>query len=125
MVHALDCVGTDGTVLCNGVDKGAEGAEKHIVHLSQAADCRQAKISEQKEHLVSNEDDDADNGDVNGDDDSVGNGADDGADDGAEGAKKHLTHVSQVADCCLADRSKQNKHLVWDKDEDVDNFADD
>eukprot|EP00957_Ditylum_brightwellii_P199575 15213714-Ditylum_brightwellii.AAC.1 len=56
---------------------------------------------------------DVDNGVDNGDDDSVDNG-DDGAD-------KHLTHLSQAADCCLMERSKQNKHLVCDGDDDVDN----
>eukprot|EP00957_Ditylum_brightwellii_P082969 6307992-Ditylum_brightwellii.AAC.1 len=70
MVHAHDCVQTDGTVLINGIEDGADGAEKHLIHLSQVADCHQAEMSKQKEHLVSNENDDVDNGNVDGDDDS-------------------------------------------------------
>eukprot|EP00957_Ditylum_brightwellii_P199985 15245166-Ditylum_brightwellii.AAC.1 len=54
-----------------------------------------------------NEDDGVDNGD----DDSVGNGDDGGVDDGAEGADKHLVYLSQVADCCRTERSKQNEIL--------------
>eukprot|EP00957_Ditylum_brightwellii_P088389 6732336-Ditylum_brightwellii.AAC.1 len=50
-----------------------------------------------------------------GEDDSVGNGNDDDAD----GAEKHLVHLSQVADWCLADKSKQNEHLVLEQDKDV------
>eukprot|EP00957_Ditylum_brightwellii_P002254 173863-Ditylum_brightwellii.AAC.1 len=73
MVHACNCVQTDGTVFLNSVDDGANSAEKHLVHLSQVADCCQAEISEQKEHLVSDEDDDVHDGNVDGDDDSVGN----------------------------------------------------
>eukprot|EP00957_Ditylum_brightwellii_P187879 14305326-Ditylum_brightwellii.AAC.1 len=84
MVHAHDCIKTDGTVLFNGNDDDADGDEKHLVHLSQVADCHRADRSKQKKHLVSNEDDDVHNVDVDGDDDSVGNGADDGADDGAD-----------------------------------------
>eukprot|EP00957_Ditylum_brightwellii_P139082 10601135-Ditylum_brightwellii.AAC.1 len=61
MVHACDCVQTDGTVLFNGVDDGADGAEKHLAHLSQVADCCQAEIRKQNKHLVSDEDDDVDN----------------------------------------------------------------
>eukprot|EP00957_Ditylum_brightwellii_P029537 2231718-Ditylum_brightwellii.AAC.1 len=64
MVHALDCVRTDGTVFFNGVGDGADCAEKHLIHLSQVADCRQAEISKQKEHLVSDEDDDVHDGNV-------------------------------------------------------------
>ena len=44
-----------------------------------------------------------------------------GVDDGAEGAYKYLTHLSQAADFCLTERSKQNKHLVCNEDNDVDN----
>eukprot|EP00957_Ditylum_brightwellii_P173217 13186413-Ditylum_brightwellii.AAC.1 len=73
MVHGCDCVRIDETVFLNDVEDGADGAEKHLVHLSQVAECRQAEISEQKEHLISNEDNDVHNGDVNDDDDSVGN----------------------------------------------------
>eukprot|EP00957_Ditylum_brightwellii_P195636 14906862-Ditylum_brightwellii.AAC.1 len=59
--------------------------------------------SKQNKHLVYNEDNDVDDGIDNGDNDSV--------DTGVEGADKHLAHLSQVADCCLTERSKQNKHL--------------
>eukprot|EP00957_Ditylum_brightwellii_P115547 8813091-Ditylum_brightwellii.AAC.1 len=94
MVHGRDCVQTDETVFFNCVDDGADVAEKHLVHLAQAADCHRAEISEQNKHLVSDEDDDVHNGNIDGEDDSVGNGDDDGddggADDGADGAEKHL-----------------------------------
>eukprot|EP00957_Ditylum_brightwellii_P063950 4851480-Ditylum_brightwellii.AAC.1 len=87
MVHSHDCVQTDGTLFFNGDDGGADSAEKHLIHLSQVADCCRAELSEQNKHLVSDEDDDVDDGDVDGDDDdddSVGNGDDGGADDGAD-----------------------------------------
>eukprot|EP00957_Ditylum_brightwellii_P065455 4965820-Ditylum_brightwellii.AAC.1 len=109
MMHALNRVQTNGTVSFNGVDNGAEGADKHLIHLSQVAVCH----------------DDVDDGADDGDYDSVGNGDDDGVDDCAEGADKHLIHLSQAADCCKADRNEQNKHLVCDKDNDVDDGADD
>eukprot|EP00957_Ditylum_brightwellii_P149374 11376630-Ditylum_brightwellii.AAC.1 len=64
MVHGRDCVQTDGTVFLNGVDGGADGAEKHLVHLTQVADCHLAEISEQKDHIVSDEDDDVHDGNV-------------------------------------------------------------
>eukprot|EP00957_Ditylum_brightwellii_P069276 5258834-Ditylum_brightwellii.AAC.1 len=57
--------------------------------------------------------------------DSVGNGDDDGVDDGLDSAEKHLVHLSQVADCCQADRSEQNEHLVCNEDDDVDDGVDD
>eukprot|EP00957_Ditylum_brightwellii_P208637 15358323-Ditylum_brightwellii.AAC.1 len=84
MVHGRDFVQTNGTALFNGVDNGADGAEKHLVHLSQVADCCWAEISKRNKHLVSNEDDDVHDGNVDGDDGSVGNGDDDGVDDGAD-----------------------------------------
>eukprot|EP00957_Ditylum_brightwellii_P145120 11053406-Ditylum_brightwellii.AAC.1 len=124
MVHARDCVRTGGTVLFNGVDNGIDGADKHLVHLSQVADCCLANRNKQNKHLVCNEDDDVDDGTVDGADDSVGNGDDDGVDNGADGADKHLTYLSQVADCCLANRNQQNKHLVCNEDDDVDNGDD-
>eukprot|EP00957_Ditylum_brightwellii_P132470 10102072-Ditylum_brightwellii.AAC.1 len=64
MVHARDCVQTNGTVLFHGVGNTTDGAEKHLVHLSQGADCCWVEISERKEHLVSNEDDDVHDGNV-------------------------------------------------------------
>eukprot|EP00957_Ditylum_brightwellii_P116142 8859948-Ditylum_brightwellii.AAC.1 len=67
--------------------------------------------SKQNKHLVCNKDNDHDN-DV---DNSVGNGDNDSVDDAIEndddGADKYLTHFSQATDCCMMERSKQNKHL--------------
>eukprot|EP00957_Ditylum_brightwellii_P158516 12065102-Ditylum_brightwellii.AAC.1 len=66
----------------------------------------------QNEHVVCNKYDDVDNDVDNGvedGDDGVGNG-DNGIDNGDDGADKHLAHLSQAADCCLMERSKQNKH---------------
>eukprot|EP00957_Ditylum_brightwellii_P179074 13641249-Ditylum_brightwellii.AAC.1 len=77
MVHVHDCVGTDGTVLFNGIDDGAGGADKHLTHLSQAAGCCMTERSEQHEHLVCDVDDDV----VDGVDDGVHDGDDDGVDD--------------------------------------------
>eukprot|EP00957_Ditylum_brightwellii_P018269 1376261-Ditylum_brightwellii.AAC.1 len=73
MVHGHDCVQTDGTVFLNGVGDGADEAKKHLVHLTQVVDCRLAEISEQKDHLVSDKDNDVHDGNVDGEDDSVGN----------------------------------------------------
>eukprot|EP00957_Ditylum_brightwellii_P180388 13741229-Ditylum_brightwellii.AAC.1 len=80
--------------------------------------------SKQNEHVVCNKDDDVDDGIDNGDDDSVEDGDDDGVDDGDDGADKHLTHLSQVTDYCLMERSKQNEHVVCNKDDDVDDGID-
>eukprot|EP00957_Ditylum_brightwellii_P178511 13598152-Ditylum_brightwellii.AAC.1 len=59
--------------------------------------------SKQNKHLVCNEGGDVDNGDDDSDDDGYDDGYDDGdddgIDDGAESTDKHLTHLSQVADC--------------------------
>eukprot|EP00957_Ditylum_brightwellii_P125257 9548046-Ditylum_brightwellii.AAC.1 len=44
-----------------------------------------------------------------------------GVDDSVDGADKHLTHLSQWVDCHLMERSKQNKHVVGNKDNGVDN----
>eukprot|EP00957_Ditylum_brightwellii_P136817 10433089-Ditylum_brightwellii.AAC.1 len=97
MVHDRDHVQTDGTLFLNcdddgadeddsvgngddgGADNGADGAEKHLVHLPQVADCCLAEISKQNKN--------SDNG---GEDDSVCYGNDGGADNGADGAEKHL-----------------------------------
>eukprot|EP00957_Ditylum_brightwellii_P107368 8193098-Ditylum_brightwellii.AAC.1 len=117
MVHARDCVETDGTVLFNGVDDGADGVDKYLAHVSQAADCCMTERSKQNKHLVCDEENDVDNG--------VDNGDDDGVVDGADGADKHLTHLSQATDCCLTERSKQNEHVVCNEDNDVDNGDDD
>eukprot|EP00957_Ditylum_brightwellii_P177843 13546441-Ditylum_brightwellii.AAC.1 len=93
------------------VEEGAEGADKHIAHLSQAADCCMTERSKQNKHLVCDVDDHVDNGDNN----SVDDGDDDGVEDGAEGADKHLAHLSQAADCCMTERSKQKEHLFCDE----------
>ena len=44
----------------------------------------------------------------------------DGVDNSDESANKPLTHPSQAVDCCLMERSKQNKHVVGNKDNGVD-----
>eukprot|EP00957_Ditylum_brightwellii_P077879 5919293-Ditylum_brightwellii.AAC.1 len=44
----------------DGVDDCAEGADKHLMHLSQVADCHRKDRHKQNEHLVCNEDDDVD-----------------------------------------------------------------
>eukprot|EP00957_Ditylum_brightwellii_P083153 6322373-Ditylum_brightwellii.AAC.1 len=49
---------------------------------------------------------------VDGDDDSVDKCVDDVNDESDYVADKHLTHLSQVVDCCLTERSKQNKHVI-------------
>eukprot|EP00957_Ditylum_brightwellii_P068432 5195738-Ditylum_brightwellii.AAC.1 len=84
--------------------------------------------SKQNKHVVCNKDNDV-NDDVddvvdNGDDDSVEDGDDDGVEDDDDGVDKHLTHLSQVADCCLMERRKCNKHTVCNKDNDVDDGVD-
>eukprot|EP00957_Ditylum_brightwellii_P033222 2517295-Ditylum_brightwellii.AAC.1 len=94
MVHARDRIGTDGTVLFNDDDDSVDGADKHLAHLSQAADCCLIERSEQNKHVVCNEANDVDNGVDNNDNDSDGDGDDDGVDNGAEGADKHLEHFS-------------------------------
>eukprot|EP00957_Ditylum_brightwellii_P016639 1251410-Ditylum_brightwellii.AAC.1 len=71
MAHARDCVGTDETVVFNDVDNGADSADKHLAHLSQATDGCMTERSKQNEHLVCDEGNDVDNGVDNGDDDSV------------------------------------------------------
>eukprot|EP00957_Ditylum_brightwellii_P134973 10290952-Ditylum_brightwellii.AAC.1 len=56
----------------------------------------------QNKHVVYNKDNDVDDDVDNGDNDSVDNCDDDGVDNGDnDGADKHLTHLSQAADCCL------------------------
>eukprot|EP00957_Ditylum_brightwellii_P128613 9810786-Ditylum_brightwellii.AAC.1 len=99
-----------------------DGAEKLLVHLSQVADCCLADRIKKNKHLILEQDNDVDDGADNGEDDSVDNGDDGGADDGAE---KHLVHLSQVADFCWAVISKQKEHLVSDKDDDVEDDAED
>eukprot|EP00957_Ditylum_brightwellii_P053215 4034832-Ditylum_brightwellii.AAC.1 len=98
-----------------GVDDGVDGADKHLTHLSQAADCYLKERSKQSKHVVGNEEDGIDDVD------------DDGVDNSDDGANKHLTHLShllQAADCCLSERSKQNKQVVCNKDDGVDDGVD-
>eukprot|EP00957_Ditylum_brightwellii_P050238 3809922-Ditylum_brightwellii.AAC.1 len=52
MMHACDCVETDETVLFHGVDDGAESADKHLTHLSQAVDCCFMERSKHNKHVV-------------------------------------------------------------------------
>eukprot|EP00957_Ditylum_brightwellii_P105638 8054988-Ditylum_brightwellii.AAC.1 len=47
-----------------------------------------------------------------------------GVEDGVDGADKHTTHLSQEADCHLTQKSKQKKHVVGNKDNDVDDGVD-
>eukprot|EP00957_Ditylum_brightwellii_P133192 10155260-Ditylum_brightwellii.AAC.1 len=52
----LVCNEDDGVDICD--DDGADGADKHLVHISQAADCCRMERREQNENLVCNEDND-------------------------------------------------------------------
>eukprot|EP00957_Ditylum_brightwellii_P036973 2798947-Ditylum_brightwellii.AAC.1 len=61
--------------------------------------------SKQNKHIACNKDNDVNNDIDDGDNDSVDNG-----NDGVDDVDKHLKHISQAADCCLMERSKQNKH---------------
>eukprot|EP00957_Ditylum_brightwellii_P070854 5384169-Ditylum_brightwellii.AAC.1 len=62
--------------------------------------------SKRNKHVVCNKDND-----IDGDgDDGVDNGDSDSVDNGDDSADKHLTHLSQTANCCLTKRSKRNKH---------------
>eukprot|EP00957_Ditylum_brightwellii_P013613 1027127-Ditylum_brightwellii.AAC.1 len=47
-----------------------------------------------------------------------------GVDDSGEGGDKHLTHLSQVVDCCLIERSKQNTCVASYKDNGVEDSVD-
>eukprot|EP00957_Ditylum_brightwellii_P086736 6600246-Ditylum_brightwellii.AAC.1 len=58
-------------------------------------------------------------------DNGVDDGDDDGVDDGVDGADKHFTHLSQAVDCHFTQRSEQNKHVVGNKDDDIDDDVDD
>eukprot|EP00957_Ditylum_brightwellii_P164256 12505094-Ditylum_brightwellii.AAC.1 len=81
--------------------------------------------SKQNKHIVCNKDSDVDNGVDNGDDDSVDHSVDDGGvNSGVDCADKYLVHLSQAADCCLMERSMQNKHVACNKDNDADNGVD-
>eukprot|EP00957_Ditylum_brightwellii_P209745 15363024-Ditylum_brightwellii.AAC.1 len=97
---------TDGVV--DGDDDGDDGVDKQLTHISQSADCCLMERSNQNKHVVCNKDNDVNNDFDNGDD-GVDND-DDGIDVGNDGPDKHLTHLSQADNCCLMERSKQNKH---------------
>eukprot|EP00957_Ditylum_brightwellii_P076330 5801497-Ditylum_brightwellii.AAC.1 len=129
MVHVCNRVRTDGTVFFHGVDNGDDGADKHLTHLSQVADCCLTERSERNEHVVCNKDDDVDDGVDdgvdNGEDDTVEDYDDDGVENGDDGADKHLTHLSQAADYHLTWRSERNEHVVCNKDDGVDDGVDD
>eukprot|EP00957_Ditylum_brightwellii_P030882 2340089-Ditylum_brightwellii.AAC.1 len=67
--------------------------------------------SKQNKHIVCNKDNDGDNSVNNGVDNIVEDSVEDVVDDGDDSADKHHTHLSQMTDCCLMERSKQNKHI--------------
>eukprot|EP00957_Ditylum_brightwellii_P181729 13844224-Ditylum_brightwellii.AAC.1 len=48
----------------------------------------------------------------------------DGVVDSDDGADKYLTHISQVVDCHSTKRSKQNIHVVGNKDNGVNHSVD-
>eukprot|EP00957_Ditylum_brightwellii_P059184 4491769-Ditylum_brightwellii.AAC.1 len=112
-----------------GVDNGDANDDKHITNLSQAADCYLIERSKNNKHVVWDKDDDVDDcvgyGDDNCDDDSDKCGDDVGIDDGDDSADKNLTHLSQAPDCCLMERSKHNKNVVFIKVDDVNDVDDD
>eukprot|EP00957_Ditylum_brightwellii_P173581 13216053-Ditylum_brightwellii.AAC.1 len=64
--------------------------------------------SKQNKHVVCTKDNDDDDDGVDNGVDNGGGNSDDNVDH--EGADKHLIHLSQAADCCLMQKSKQNKH---------------
>eukprot|EP00957_Ditylum_brightwellii_P033292 2522405-Ditylum_brightwellii.AAC.1 len=43
-----------------------------------------------------------------------------GVDDSDDSTNKDLTHLLQVVDCHLTERSKQNEHIIGNKDDGVD-----
>eukprot|EP00957_Ditylum_brightwellii_P059571 4523436-Ditylum_brightwellii.AAC.1 len=57
----------------------------------------------------------------NGVDENVDDSFDDSVENSDDSADKHLTHPSQVIDCCQMERSKQIKSVVGNKDNGVDN----
>eukprot|EP00957_Ditylum_brightwellii_P127242 9702005-Ditylum_brightwellii.AAC.2 len=109
----------------DGVDDGDDSDDKHLTHLSQAADYCLMEKKKQNKHVDcikdNDGDKDVDNDGDNDDDDSVNYGIDI-VDDGAD---KYLTHLSQAAECCLMERSKQSKHVVGSEDNDIDSVDDD
>eukprot|EP00957_Ditylum_brightwellii_P203703 15335857-Ditylum_brightwellii.AAC.1 len=76
--------------------------------------------SKQNKHNLCDKDNNGDNSVDNVIDDAV-----DGVDDNVDAcADKHNKHLSQVTDCNLMERSKQNKHIVCNEDNDGDNGVD-
>eukprot|EP00957_Ditylum_brightwellii_P124281 9473549-Ditylum_brightwellii.AAC.1 len=106
------CNKDDDVVNCvdNCVDNGNDGAYKHLTYLSQAAECCLTERSKQNKLVVCSKDNDVDNVVDNGDDDIVDNGDNEIIEDGDDGADKLLADLSQSPDCCLMERSMQNKH---------------
>eukprot|EP00957_Ditylum_brightwellii_P074770 5682202-Ditylum_brightwellii.AAC.1 len=86
------------------------------------------EASKQNKHVVCNEDNDVDKGVDNCDDESFDDYSvyhcGDHDYNGDDGAEKHFTHLSQLADCCLKERSNQNKHVICNEDNDVGNDFD-
>eukprot|EP00957_Ditylum_brightwellii_P164011 12487688-Ditylum_brightwellii.AAC.1 len=123
--HAVSNIdnGVDNSIdnsVDNSVDNSDDGADKHLAHLSQAVDCCLMQRSKQNKHAVGNKDVGVDNGV----DDSVDNNVDNNIDNRDDGANKHIAHLSQAVDCCLMQRSKQNKCVVGNKDIAVDDSVD-
>eukprot|EP00957_Ditylum_brightwellii_P016558 1244514-Ditylum_brightwellii.AAC.1 len=77
--------------------------------------------SKQNKHVVCDVDNDVEDG---VEDDVDNDSVDDDVDNGSDGAERHLTHLSQAADSCLMERSEQSKHVVCDKDDDVEDDVD-
>eukprot|EP00957_Ditylum_brightwellii_P200283 15268224-Ditylum_brightwellii.AAC.1 len=67
---------------------------------------------------------DVDDGVENGDDNGADNCDDDSVGDGNDSDDKHLTHLSQAAHCSLMERSKQDKHVVCNKEYNFDDGVD-
>eukprot|EP00957_Ditylum_brightwellii_P028818 2177283-Ditylum_brightwellii.AAC.1 len=116
--------GYDGDGVDDSVDNSDDGDDKHLPHLTQAADCCLIERSKQNKHVVCNKDNDVYNGVDNDDNDSIEE-EDDCVDDGNDSKDKHFTHLSHAADCFLMERNKQNKHVVCNKDNDFDYCDDD
>eukprot|EP00957_Ditylum_brightwellii_P059673 4529666-Ditylum_brightwellii.AAC.1 len=68
--------------------------------------------SKQNKHVVGDKDDGVGNNVDNSVDDGVDKGVNNSVNDSDDGANKHLTHLSQVADCHLMERSERNVHVV-------------
>eukprot|EP00957_Ditylum_brightwellii_P146079 11123143-Ditylum_brightwellii.AAC.1 len=57
-------------------------------------------------------------------DGNTDNGVNDSFDNGDDGGNKHFTYLLPVVDCCLNERSKQNKYFNGGKENIVDNSDD-